>query len=81
MLENDQRKSDKGDHETASERLKRLLAEAKNEQPVESLGDLARPEKAKSMNLDDTSPIRVSKSKVSDIKTEEIKGEGLAADV
>ena len=67
MLENNQRKSDDGDHETASERLKRLLAESKNEQPVESLGDLARPDKPKSKNLDDTSPIRVSKSKASDI--------------
>ena len=60
MLENDQPKSENGDHETASERLKRLLAEAKNEQPVESLGDLAKPEKSKSKNLDDTSPIRVT---------------------
>jgi len=81
MLEKDQRKSENEDHETAGERLKRLLSDAKNEQPVESLGDLAKTEKLKSKNLDDTSPIRISKGKEPEINSEAMNGEAFIQDV
>ena len=81
MSENDQQNSDNGDQETASERLKRLLREAKNEQPVESLGDLAKPDKMKSRNLDDTSPIRISKSKDPENDTVKINNKGPAKEL
>ena len=76
MLENDQRKSNNEHQETASERLKRLLAESKNDQPVESLGDMAKPEKKASKKLDDTSQIRVSNKKISDLESELNLSEG-----
>jgi len=79
-VENDQRKSENGDHETASERLKRLLEEAKNEQPVESLGELAKPEKSRSKSLDDTSPIRVLKNNAPDLNAEGINDSELRED-
>jgi penicillin-binding protein 1C len=45
---------------SASARLKRLLETTKNEQPVESLRDLTKPENDKTLeNLDDTSPIQI----------------------
>jgi len=71
-VENDQRKSENGNKETASDRLKRLLEEAKNEQPVESLGELTKLEKLRSRSLEDTSPIRVPKNNAPDIDAEEI---------
>ena len=76
MLDNNQRKPENKHQETASERLKRLLAESKNVQPVESLRDLAKPKKTPSKKLDDTSPIRVFKKKISDLESELNFGEG-----
>lgn len=72
MLENGQRNSDNKHLETASERLKRLLSEAKNEQQINSLGDLANPENSQSKKLDDTAPIQVVNKNASDFKPEEL---------
>jgi penicillin-binding protein 1C len=72
MLENNQPKPDNKHQETPSERLKRLLAEAKNEQRVDSLGDLAKQDKTRLTKLDDTSPIRISKSDKSNLEPEEL---------
>ena len=71
MVENNQRKPDKKIQESASERLKRLLVEANKEQPIESLGDLAKPDNPKAKNLDDTAPIQIPENKISDVKPEE----------
>lgn len=64
-MDNNQHNTENSRKETASERLKRLLAESGKEQPIESLGDLAKPdekaesEKLESEKLEDTSPIKV----------------------
>ena len=75
-MDKDQRKSENRHQETASERLKRLLAEAKKEQPIESLGDLAKPEKTISKKLEDTSPIQISNEKISNLESIGDKDEG-----
>ncbi len=74
MAEFDQRKPEAGDSESAGERLKRLLDETRDEQPVESLGELTKKEMLKSKNLDDTSPVRVTKHKTPNLDAEEVKG-------
>ncbi len=70
MLEKNQRKADKEEQETVGERLKRLLDDTKNEQAVESLSDLTKPEKVSAKMLEDTSPIRVSNFKTPDFASD-----------
>ncbi len=68
-----QDKPENNHQETASERLKRLLAESKNEQPVEPLGSSQKSDKIPSEKLDDTSPIIVSSENASTPKSADTK--------
>ncbi|MDP2964981.1 MAG: transglycosylase domain-containing protein [Pelolinea sp.] len=62
-MDNNQHEPGNKFQETASERLRRILAATKTEQQVESLGDLEKSEvKTSPKNLEDTSPIQISRA-------------------
>ena len=81
-MDNNQHNAENSHKESASERLKRLLAESGKEQPIESLGDLAKPdekaesEKPESKKLEDTSPIKVSREDYPDSESMVDQDEG-----
>ncbi len=69
-MEKDKQEFEKGRPESASERLKRLLAETKKEQPIESLKDLENSDLSATRKLDDTSPIHISGKNKTDLDLE-----------